>query len=167
MIILKNINDIDKFPDESYWLCKNDKVRIIVYFVKDLKVCIKKIKELQNLIDTNITYAILIYASNITSFAKQAIKNEIECPVQLFTEGELAINITKHVLVPKHELVSIQERNAFLNKHKYKLANLPRILDSDPVIKYLYGKPGDMVKITRDSETTGTSIYYRIVYPGL
>ena len=75
----------------------------------------------------------------------------------------MALNITKHKLVPKHEILSKIEKDEFLKKNKFKLQNLPRILTSDPVIKFIYGVKGDVIKITRQSETTGKSLYYRVV----
>jgi len=44
-----------------------------------------------------------------------------------------------------------------------KLKQFPKILKSDPVIKSLNAKPGDLIKITRKSNVTGESTYYRIV----
>ena len=160
----RNIDDITKH--EGYWICKNENVKVLVFFVKEIKVCIKRIKDLQSLVETDVNYVILIYNSNITSFAKQALKNEINCPVQLFTESELSFNITRHVLVPKHEILSAHDKNVFLTTTKYKPQNLPRIYDTEPVIKYFYGKQGDLVRIHRQSETNDVSIYYRMVYNG-
>ncbi len=42
-------------------------------------------------------------------------------------------------------------------------AQFPYILSTDPVAKEVGAKPGDFVKITRKSETAGSSIYYRYV----
>jgi len=41
--------------------------------------------------------------------------------------------------------------------------SLPRFLEDDPVVKEIGAKPGDLVRITRNSLTAGTSIYYRVV----
>jgi DNA-directed RNA polymerase subunit H len=47
-----------------------------------------------------------------------------------------------------------------------KLNQFPKILQSDPVIKILKAKPGDLIKIIRKSDTAGESIYYRVVIEG-
>ncbi len=36
-------------------------------------------------------------------------------------------------------------------------------MDSDPVVKIIKAKPGQVLRITRKSPTAGESVYYRIV----
>ena len=69
-------------------------------------------------------------------------------------------------LVPKHRILSENEKKELLNKYGVKPLQLPRILSTDPVILELGAKPGDIVEITRKSRTIGESKYYRIVIPG-
>lgn len=76
------------------------------------------------------------------------------------------IDILKHDLVPKHVLLNEQEKQEVLERYGISLKQLPRILASDPVIKLLGGKPGDVVKISRKSPTAGKSVYYRVVVKG-
>jgi DNA-directed RNA polymerase subunit H len=40
---------------------------------------------------------------------------------------------------------------------------LPKILETDPVIKVIKAKAGDLIEIKRKSITAGDTIYYRIV----
>lgn len=42
-------------------------------------------------------------------------------------------------------------------------AQFPYMLATDPVAKEIGAKPGDFVRITRKSETAGSSVYYRYV----
>jgi len=72
-------------------------------------------------------------------------------------------NILKHELVPEHIILNENEKKKFLEKFKIKTGNLPKIFTTDPVVKALNAKEGDVLKIIRKSETSGTSIYYRIV----
>lgn len=72
------------------------------------------------------------------------------------------IDISKHELVPKHEIVTEEEKKEIVEKYG-SLKNLPRIYSTDPQVRILNAKPGDVIKITRKSETAGEAIYYRIV----
>ena len=72
-------------------------------------------------------------------------------------------DITQHILVPKHEILSKEEKKALLEKLNISEKQLPKIFESDPVIKILNAKIGDVIKITRKSLVAGESVYYRIV----
>jgi len=73
------------------------------------------------------------------------------------------VDISKHVLVPKHEVINEREANKLLNEYHIGVEQLPRITTNDPMVKALNAKPGDIIKITRSSETAGTILYYRYV----
>lgn len=75
-------------------------------------------------------------------------------------------DITKHDIVPRHELLNDKQKDEVLKKFGITPRQLPRILDSDPMVKILNAKPGDIVKVTRKSATAGEAIYYRIVIKG-
>ena len=68
----------------------------------------------------------------------------------------------KHVLVPKHEKISEDEvknvLSMYLIKHK---SQLPIISRNDVIARWLGLRHGDIVRITRYNETSGTYYYYR------
>jgi len=76
------------------------------------------------------------------------------------------INIRKHMLVPEHSKLNKKEIQELLEKYNLALNELPKILLTDPAIEKLNVKPGDIIKITRDSLTAGISIYHRVVING-
>jgi DNA-directed RNA polymerase subunit H len=78
-------------------------------------------------------------------------------------KSEVSFNPLNHELSPRYEVLSEEERINLLKKYKIKPSNLPKILDSDPAVKALGAKPGDIIKITRKSELAGESVYYRLV----
>lgn len=81
-------------------------------------------------------------------------------------EKKLPYNVADHIYVPKHEIVSDKEKDAISQNYKASFGQFPEILMSDPVIREIGAKPGDLIKITRKSPTAGESIYYRIVVVG-
>lgn len=74
--------------------------------------------------------------------------------------------VTDHIYVPKHEILSEEEAREVLKRYNVRPEQLPYILSSDPVVQEIGAKPGDIIKITRKSETAGISVYYRLVVEG-
>lgn len=73
--------------------------------------------------------------------------------------------ILEHELVPKHEVVSLEEGLEVLRKYGVKPEQLPWMRASDPVAKVLGAKPGDIIKIIRRTPWGGEIITYRYVVP--
>ena len=71
--------------------------------------------------------------------------------------------LIRHVLIPKHERLSAKDKKDLLEKYNVSLKQLPRVSKKDPAIQHLNVSEGDIIKITRDSKTAGTSIFYRVV----
>ena len=74
--------------------------------------------------------------------------------------------VSTHFLIPKHELLTKEESQQVLQTFHSSPSQFPYILATDPLAKEVGAKPGDFVKITRRSETAGSSIYYRYVVEG-
>jgi DNA-directed RNA polymerase subunit H (RpoH/RPB5) len=73
------------------------------------------------------------------------------------------IDISKHVLVPKHAKLSDKEKKELLEKYNSSVRELPKILKKDPAISHLDVTHGDVIKISRKSYTSGESVFYRVV----
>lgn len=78
----------------------------------------------------------------------------------------MELDISKHEFVPKHVILNETEKKEILKRYNITLKHLPRILTSDPMVRLLDGKVGDVVKITRKSFTAGEAVYYRVVVKG-
>jgi DNA-directed RNA polymerase I, II, and III subunit RPABC1 len=82
--------------------------------------------------------------------------------LQIFYVKELLYNPMKHNLVPKHEKISEEEAKQILSLYLIKHKNqLPIISRNDVIARWLGLRHGDIVKITRYNETSGTYYYYR------
>ncbi len=73
------------------------------------------------------------------------------------------LSITNHTLVPRHAKVSDKEKQELFKTYNISPEKLPRILKDDPALLNVGVKEGDVVKISRQSATAGTAIYYRVV----
>ncbi len=71
--------------------------------------------------------------------------------------------VTDHSLVPKHEILPEEEKKKILTQFNATEEQFPYLFSIDPVVREIGAKPGDMVKITRVSDTAGETTYYRFV----
>jgi DNA-directed RNA polymerase subunit H (RpoH/RPB5) len=85
--------------------------------------------------------------------------------VEVFEEEFLMINWQEHVLVPKHEKLSKQEKQAVLDEYLLKKIQMPRMLSTEPGSIYYNAKLGDVFRIIRPSTRSGITRAYRLVVP--
>jgi DNA-directed RNA polymerase subunit H (RpoH/RPB5) len=93
------------------------------------------------------------------------IWNEHKIYVSIISIKRLQFNILKHTLVPKHSVLTDDEKIAI--KQEYNITNdskFPEISRFDPVATTIGLKPEQLCEITRPSKTAITSKYYRLCY---
>ncbi|EEY14973.1 DNA-directed RNA polymerases I like protein [Verticillium longisporum] len=116
----------------------------------------------QHVLEGHFKAGIMVTSSPLTSAGrKQLLSLESFARIECFLEEDLLVNITHHELVPKHILLSTDEKAALLKRYRLKETQLPRIKREDPVARYLGLKRGNVVKIIRNSETAGRYASYR------
>jgi len=106
-----------------------------------------------------------IIASN-GRYTESAKSTARKTRIELLPQNFPAFNIFRHHLVPKHEVLTPEEKAEVLEKYRVEPYHLPRIKTSDPIIKVINAKPGDLIKITRKSPTAGEYVSYRYVVEG-
>ena len=164
------LNDIKKNKSMNGIFTKLDKndsskrIRLYYHYIPSQKLNLEMIKNFMELMHlSHASSGIIIMSGKISQQAKQKIQeinNELQ--VEIFTLNDLVVNITEYELVPKHILLSQEDKQLLLDRYKIKESQLPKILVTDPVARYLGLKRGDVVKIIRVSETAGRYITYRI-----
>lgn len=110
--------------------------------------------------EADVERGIIITSGRYTHAAKvNAKKKDIELLPRIFP----AFNIFEHELVPKHEILTPEEREQLLAQYKVQPYQLPQIKASDPAVKIVGAKPGDILRVIRKSSTAGEHSAYRYV----
>lgn len=119
------------------------------------------------------TESVIIINKPLSSAARKCLQSTINYNISLFQTYELLIDPTEHYMVPKHEILSDYEFGNLLISNQDKNINIhdfPYIRTDDTIIKYLGGKPGQVVRVFRfNLLNTAISTYesYRtIITPG-
>jgi len=94
--------------------------------------------------------------------AMDTLWNDSQIYVSVINIRRLQFNILKHVQVPKHEILTPEEREELFQTHNIKTnADLPVISRYDPVAVVLCMRPGMVCRIYRKSKTSVLTSYYR------
>ncbi len=78
-------------------------------------------------------------------------------------EEKKEINVFESSLVPAHEILSNEERERILEELNVAPKQLPKIKQTDAVVKQLGAKKGDILRIRRNDPVVGEHFYYRVV----
>ncbi|KAM0431853.1 hypothetical protein ACHAPT_005105 [Fusarium lateritium] len=137
---------------------------IWVEFLADKTFGVSQIRQFATYVITNhYKTGIMVTHVPLSPAARKSLASvESLAKIECFLEDDLLVNITHHELVPKHVLLSRDEKTALLKRYRLKETQLPRILQRDPVARYLGLKRGQVVKIIRKSETAGRYASYRL-----
>ncbi|KAF2859495.1 RPB5 subunit of DNA-directed RNA polymerase [Piedraia hortae CBS 480.64] len=136
--------------------------RIYIQFNNDANVGTKQLKNFAQLLnERNYQGGIFISAAKPTRSAAKLIPSVLPTVLEMFQEEDLLVNISRHELVPKHTLLSPQDKKRLLDRYRLKETQLPRINHDDPMARYLGLRRGQVVKIIRKSETAGRYASYR------
>ena len=141
-----NINTFDiTMGEEKIMICfYNSKLGI-----NEFKELIEKLKEVK------VDHVVLILQHNLTPRAKKLRLENPEIEMEVFLMKEMTFNITKHVLVPKHELLDAKHTELIIKKFGKKI---PYIKSTDKLVRYYNGKIDNIFKIYRKNE-----LYFRMV----
>ena len=161
------MNDIS-FVDSMKDIIDTPKDTIYIEFIETSEdVGIEIIKGIINkAYDDGVRHIIIITKSKLGNSPKKWIINlSISMRIEVFLFGEMNKNPTNHFLVPKHSLVSSEERAEI--QQKTTGYNLPQISVDDPISRWLGFLPGDLVKIDRinlgNPRLVNEILFYRLV----
>lgn len=161
-----NIDNLKSISDEElnimskvnkiFSLQVNDTMKIVYYINNKFKI-----HDLKKYFEDD-EHIILVFKEKINNLNIKNLKEQTNVCIEIFMLRELQYNISRHVLVPKHEIVKDEkEIETILSTYQLKKNQLPILLKTDPMARYLDVKAGDIVKITRNSPSAGEAILYR------
>ena len=104
--------------------------------------------------------AIVVTEGRYTHAVKLGAKKK---KVELLPKSFPVFDIFEHALVQRHEILTEKEQNQLLALYKIKPYQMPQVKSSDPAVKAIGAKPGDILRIIRKSSTAGEHIAYRYV----
>jgi len=114
---------------------------------------------------SSIRKVVLIIATPLSSVAKGLLDQLATYRVEIFDFADLSYVPIDNYLVPKHTLLTPEERTAFLKK--LGSSSMPIISLYDPIARYYGALPGQIFKIERvdlsGTMTVSKSLFYRIV----
>lgn len=110
--------------------------------------------------EKDIERAIVVTEGRYTHAVKQGAKKK---NVELLPKSFPVFDIFEHALVPLHEILGEKEKKQLLVQYKVKPYQMPQIKSTDPAVKAIGAKPGDILKVTRRSSTAGEHTTYRYV----
>jgi len=140
----------DSIAKYVIWILKEERV-VGIAIVRDL------LKEME---ETESQRGMLVGGNRFTPAAKKFAKVS---HIELVKGNYASFDLFEHDLVPPHIIAEQSEVDLVLGHYKIKKAQLPRIYVSDPAARVLGARPGQVIRIERNSDTAGTTFYYRLV----
>lgn len=145
----------------TLYLSRGDETFIMRVLLNQATIGIAYVRDLQALIkEAKATKGILVGNGKYTYSAKSSAP---KLGVELIPPTLPVFDIFDHKLVPKAELASGEEKEKLVEAYHAQPYQFPWIQVTDPVSIILGAEPGDIIKITAESETAGISESYRYV----
>ncbi len=160
---IKKTNENDDYLD-VYAQKRNEegeKIDAIARFPKNPQIGVKTIRTLGKLqTEEEIDDALLIAEAPLTHYAK---KESVKLGIEIISSSNPLFNIFEHDLVPQHLKLSTREIRTFLKNFQIAKHQIPKIIETDPAVKAIQAKPGDVIKIVRNPQMGDQGSYYRVV----
>jgi DNA-directed RNA polymerase I, II, and III subunit RPABC1 len=152
MIQQRNYKVLDR-DDERILALKPDNTQMCVFVTNATKFNVESIQEhISMMSKMNLNHSIIVYKDNATPVAKKIIDESQDLIIELFHVDDLQYNLTKHYLVPLHELYAKKGSVKNIDFKKKYGDKIPILLKTDPVSRFFGYQKGDIIKITRKNE---------------
>lgn len=144
--------------------------QLVVFSQKDKGLVERDVNKILEFADGNdftngvILVALVKPSENVLKVIKNMTKDRL---IQFFHIKQLKFDITTHRIAMPHRILKEDERTElFKNTNITDPENqLPSIDSQDPMVKWIGGRPGDILEVTRHSDVAGSELYYRYCVP--
>jgi DNA-directed RNA polymerase subunit H (RpoH/RPB5) len=156
---------IDKKEKEEgkivFYLSQGEDKYIMHVLLGKSTIGIAYLRELKSQLDKNeVMKGIIIGDGKYTYSARSSA---LGLNIELIPPTLPTFDIFEHQLVPKHSIVSLEEKEELIKKYHSEPYKFPWIKSTDPIAIILGAKPSDVLRITKKSETAGRFESYRYV----
>lgn len=174
--MLINRNYLNKAQFENYISKIQEKLNRATYtFSDDVNKDNKQIININFLTDSSITkkqsifkniefnsvenhYIFIVVDPKVSKYLKE-LKHVSN--VELFNYSDFFVDKASYILTPPHRQLSPEESIQILEQYNVTFAQLPKILRTDPMIRYYNMPTGSICEITPVSEISGAFVRYR------
>jgi len=162
----KNLKNLyNQIKDDMLFNISDNKTKVGIRIVKYKVTSITKVEGIdQFLNDKTYNERIIIFKEMNQKTFKQLISYKNTQP---FWEKDLMMNIIDHNYVPKHYVLTEEEKIEFIKSYQITRDTLPKIKLYDAISRYYNMKVGDIVQITRKNILSGEELFYRVVVPSV
>ena len=159
-LLCKTFNEIEECIKNGNHIMQADSKthQTRVYICNDEKVGVKQLRAWCEQNDPT-TCLIILSIEGCTSFAKRETENTSNV-IQFFSFRDMSVNITKHVLVPRHKKIN---HLPVIDGFEIDRNDLPKLNVNDKISLYYGLKIGDIVEITRFCGSQQPQKYWRLV----
>lgn len=130
----------------------------ILFLDREERIGVKTVRTLQD--EHQGAHLVCIAVGGPTPFTKREMASS---DVSFFNARELMHNVTTHSLVPKHEALSAAEVADVRAQYNMLDSKWPKLLTTDPVVRYYNWPVGTIVRIRRTGISENEQIFYRQV----
>lgn len=144
--------------------------QLVVFSQKDKGLVDRDVNKILDFADGNdfgngvILIAMVPPSENVLRTIKNLTKDR---QIQFFHIKQLRFDITTHRIATPHRILKDDEKTEVFKKFNIKepVEQLPWIDSQDPMVKWIGGRPGDVIEVTRHSDVAGSELYYRYCVP--
>ncbi|XP_028760605.1 DNA-directed RNA polymerase V subunit 5C-like [Neltuma alba] len=130
-------------------LRSNPSSKVLVIFLGTADVKVETVRLLYGKImnQERLSRLILVLQSKMTTYAGKELQ-KWPFRVEIFKIHDLLVNISKHTLQPKYEVLTTDEKEKLLEKYKMEAKQLPCLLETDGMARYYGLEKGQVVRIS-------------------